>query len=159
MRSRIAVALVLLVAVAIVLVVPRHLDTALIGAVNRLLPESARIPTAPPYNTAFYVVEDLLNILLFIPLAFAIGFATRRWWLGFVLAAALSAGGELIQILIPGRFPSIQDFGLNAIGALIGGGIAAAVNGRRRVRRLSGGGDDAGAAGGRSSRRRARPDR
>ncbi|MCU1472289.1 VanZ family protein [Amnibacterium sp.] len=159
MRTRVAVAAVLLVAVAIVLVFPRHLDTALIGAVDRLLPESARIPTAPPYDRSFYIVEDVLNILLFIPLAFAIGFATGRWWLGFVLAAALSAGGELIQIVIPGRFPSIQDFALNAIGSLIGAGIAAAVNRRRRLRRLSGGAGDGGAAGGRSSRRRARQPR
>jgi glycopeptide antibiotics resistance protein len=154
MRIRIAVVVVLVLAVAVVLVFPGHLDTAFIAALDRVLPESARIPTAPPYTRSFYIAQDVLNILLFVPLGFAIGFATGRWWLGFLLAAALSAGGETLQLFLAGRFPSIQDFALNAAGALIGGGIAAAVNRRRRPARLSGGAG-AGGAEARSSRRRA----
>jgi len=78
-------------------------------------------------------VEDLLaNALLFLPIGFAL--AIRGWTALSTIGAAcaLSMGIELVQFVVPGRFPSVFDVVLNTAGAAPGVWLA----GRWRARAL-----------------------
>ncbi|MEE9170869.1 MAG: VanZ family protein [bacterium] len=74
------------------------------------------------------LADGLRNVLLFFPLGFfctLLG-VSRRWsffaiaiWIGLT-SLILSYWIELIQIFLPGRFPSIIDVFSNTVGGLVG---------------------------------------
>lgn len=69
----------------------------------------------------FGSVDALLNMALFVPLGTGIGLlsATRRRTL--LLAIAISAGVEFLQLtVVPGRDPSLSDIAMNGGGGLVG---------------------------------------
>lgn len=75
------------------------------------------------------VVNGIGNVIVFAPLGFLLAAALRGTWrrqlIGAILiAAALSAGIELTQSIVPGRVVSAGDWALNALGALLGGLVA-----------------------------------
>ncbi|MGZ4333355.1 MAG: VanZ family protein [Gaiellaceae bacterium] len=65
---------------------------------------------------------DILgNVLLFMPFGVAMAFATRVGLRRTVAAGAvLSAAIEIAQLVIPGRWTSVDDFILNTFGAAVG---------------------------------------
>lgn len=69
-------------------------------------------------------IEAPANVLLFIPLGLLLTLLFRRPWIGVLLAVALSVAAELVQFVLPGRLPSLRDVVANALGAMIGAGIA-----------------------------------
>jgi glycopeptide antibiotics resistance protein len=70
----------------------------------------------------------VFNILLFVPLGFALMLRTRRWVVAVGAACCTSVAIETLQALLPlGRTTNVDDVILNAIGAAVGGGIAVAV--------------------------------
>lgn len=66
----------------------------------------------------------LLNVLLFMPLGYVLGRAGRRPLAALGLGLLLSGSIEILQIVIPGRSPTLRDIGANAIGAALGALIA-----------------------------------
>jgi glycopeptide antibiotics resistance protein len=64
--------------------------------------------------------EPVANFLFLIPtfLILLISFPKIRPALSLSLCIALSAASEILQIFIPGRVSSLQDFVLNSLGAL-----------------------------------------
>lgn len=84
------------------------------------------IPFSDPNLNAFDLTG---NFLLFVPAGFfqlQMDVAAARWT--FVIAAALmlSCGGELLQVFMHGRHPTLTDVVMN-----VAGSIAGAVLGRR----------------------------
>lgn len=69
-------------------------------------------------------IEVPANVLLFVPLGFLLTLLFRRPWVGAAIAVMLSVAAEGTQILLPGRQPSLRDIVANALGALIGAGVA-----------------------------------
>lgn len=69
--------------------------------------------------------DDIANVLLFIPLGFALVLAGASWRAAWLNGAAISLLIELSQFLvIPGRFATLSDLLTNTIGALLGASIA-----------------------------------
>lgn len=69
-------------------------------------------------------IEAPANVVLFIPLGFLLTLLFRRAWMGVLCALVLSVSVELVQILLPARFPSLRDIGANSLGAVIGAVLA-----------------------------------
>lgn len=70
----------------------------------------------------FGEIDDVLNVLLFVPLGatLALLLARRAWPVAIVAAFALSAAVEFAQRSIPGRVPDGDDVLWNTVGATIG---------------------------------------
>lgn len=62
----------------------------------------------------------VLNVLLFVPLGFALARDGRAPWRVLAACAALSTGIELAQLLLPDRSPTLRDIVTNAIGGALG---------------------------------------
>lgn len=69
-------------------------------------------------------IEFVANILMFAPLGFLLTVLFRHPWYGVVLALALSAAVEIVQIVIPSRQPSMRDVLANVLGAAVGAAVA-----------------------------------
>jgi F0F1-type ATP synthase assembly protein I len=69
-------------------------------------------------------VEFIANILLFVPLGFLLTLIARPHWLGVVVGLLVSAGVELVQIVIPSREASLRDVLANTCGAAVGAVLA-----------------------------------
>lgn len=65
-------------------------------------------------------VEFAANVALFAPLGILVTLALRRAWTGIAAAVVLSAGAELVQLLLPGRTASARDVVANVLGAAFG---------------------------------------
>ena len=81
----------------------------------------AAIPGTCIWCGHFALADAILNVLLFVPLGLALGMRGRRSplraWLGLTL---LAGAIEVIQIFLPGRFPTLSDVIANSTGAAIG---------------------------------------
>lgn len=64
------------------------------------------------------------NVVMFLPLGFLSALLFRVPWWGVVLAVALSVSAELVQVLLPARTATPRDVLANALGALLGAGLA-----------------------------------
>lgn len=80
-------------------------------------------------------VEFTANVLMFVPLGVLVPLVFRRLWIGVLVAAALSAGAELVQTLLPARHASMRDVLANVLGALLGAAVLWAVTRHRERRR------------------------
>jgi VanZ family protein len=88
-----------------------------------------RLPM-PPWRDRFDVWANFLG---YMPLGMLVALAGlrsgwpagRSWWLASLLPALLSYCMELTQQFLPGRFPSLLDWYLNAAGGLIGATLGA----------------------------------
>ncbi len=82
------------------------------------------VEVAQPLAAAspFREVDDLLNVLLFVPLGatLALLLGRRLWPIAIVAAFALSVAVEFAQRSIPGRVPDGDDVLWNTVGAAIG---------------------------------------
>ena len=83
----------------------------------------------------FPAVEAVGNLLLFVPFGVLAGLLlpVRRWWVVLVAGAALSAAIELIQLAIPGRWTTLQDWVLNTAGTALGLAVLFVVRGGTRA--------------------------
>lgn len=81
-------------------------------------------------------VERTANVILFVPAGLLLCSALPRVprWLVWILCVAVSACAELIQMVLPGREPTVIDVATNATGAAIGVLLHAALF-RRTARR------------------------
>jgi VanZ family protein len=68
-----------------------------------------------------FSLSDLLaNVVLFVPFGVGLALLGRGLRHTLLVAAALSVGIELAQLLIPGRYPGASDTAANAAGAALG---------------------------------------
>jgi glycopeptide antibiotics resistance protein len=128
-RARQWVALSLLagyvVVVALATLTPTAFDDVLQPSLKEML--SALHGTGLPAWFGFSALEFSANILMFIPLAFALSLLMpfRLWWLPFLIGPALSIGIEVTQaLLLAHRTPTVRDVIANSAGAVIGTLIA-----------------------------------
>jgi glycopeptide antibiotics resistance protein len=77
-------------------------------------------------------IEFIANALMFVPLGFLLTLLLRHPVGGMALAVLLSACAEIAQVVIPSRQPSLRDLLANALGALVGAGLARLIVLRRR---------------------------
>ncbi|UCF19746.1 MAG: VanZ family protein [Gemmatimonadota bacterium] len=66
------------------------------------------------------LADAILNVALFVPLGLALALTLERPAAALLLAALLSAGIELAQVVLPGRHPTLGDLVFNTTGALLG---------------------------------------
>jgi glycopeptide antibiotics resistance protein len=66
-------------------------------------------------------LEPVANFLLLVPMFLLLPALSRKIKPGISLAicSGLAAASEIIQIYIPGRYSSTQDFALNCLGAFL----------------------------------------
>ncbi|MDQ4138693.1 MAG: VanZ family protein [Actinomycetota bacterium] len=129
-----AIAAVIAVVVVVTLLIwPTKVDGSLVTLVQAIY---TRFDTGA-WSETIQLARFIANIALFVPLAFLVALASRRWWLGLVVGVATSAGSELVQRILPGRVPSIEDLIANSLGAAIGTLFALAVLSSRRTRKTT----------------------
>jgi len=85
-----------------------------------------------PRLTSYTVRDLIVNIALYMPLGMAGHLVFRKWrvplaayWAPVLLGAVLSASIEMIQVYVPSRNTSLNDFVNNVIGTVLG--VAAGV--------------------------------
>lgn len=83
----------------------------------------------------FPVAEAVGNVLLFVPfgLLWALVAGIRRWPWVLLAGSLTSATIELVQLAIPGRWTTLQDWILNTLGTGVGLVVLALVVRRRRA--------------------------
>lgn len=80
-------------------------------------------------------IEFAANVVLFVPMGFFLTMLFRHPWYGAALSVVVSAGIEIIQILIPNRVPTVRDVVSNSIGAALGALLAWLIVLRREHKR------------------------
>ena len=86
-------------------------------------------------------IEFAANVAMFAPLGLLLTLLLGQPWRGVLLALALSASAELVQIVVPSRQASLRDIVANVLGAAIGAAIAGILLSKReRARRPRAGG-------------------
>ncbi len=118
-------------AVLVLLLVPRHVDLPISWlSASRLLGDAADGGTP-----LWWLLEDVSNVLLFVPVGAVLARALRPT-AAVLVGCSLSGACELAQLWIPNRHGSLLDVSMNAIGTLAGVLLLLAV--RRRAARRSG---------------------
>ena len=94
-------------------------------------------PLGVPFSVAYPVMEFLANIALFVPfgLLSAVSWPALSRWSIFAAGFATSGVIELVQLMLPTRYPTVSDLIANTLGAAIGCGVAAFFHRLRRARR------------------------
>jgi glycopeptide antibiotics resistance protein len=120
---------------------PQPDDPSAFGWVRRTVVRFADVTGVP---LTFPVAEAVGNVLLFVPFGLLVGLVLRRRrWLALPLGSATSALIETVQLAIPGRWTTLQDWVLNTVGTAAGFGVLALV---LAARASAGAGDDEGRA-------------
>ena len=72
-----------------------------------------------------FIMEAILNIVLFIPVGFLLGgsFISMTWWRIMVVGSILSIAIEALQFLMMRGFSEIDDVIHNTLGCMIGYGL------------------------------------
>ena len=123
---------VYLVALAWLVFTPEPSDETAFGWVRQTIDRIA----AHGVPLTFPVAEAAGNVLLFVPFGLLVGALVRprRWWAVLVAGSVTSAAIETIQLAIPGRWTTLQDWILNTAGTAVGLVVLALV-GRTRAGR------------------------
>ena len=66
------------------------------------------------------LADGLANVLLFVPLGLGLALAAVRGRRVWIVGASLSCLVEVIQLLLPGRYPSVGDVVCNTLGTVAG---------------------------------------
>lgn len=121
-----------LAALALVGFWPTPVDAPAQGPLSRTLAQlqAAGVPHSFDYDT----VEATANMLIYVPVGFAVTVGFRSsWWQTVGVGACTSACVELGQLLfLQHRYPSLIDVATNTAGALLGFLLARTFQGRRK---------------------------
>ncbi len=72
-----------------------------------------------------YLAENIMNVVVFVPVGILIGIAmrSRNVWAALLVGAGLSVGIELLQFVFKKGFTEVDDVMHNTLGCLIGYGV------------------------------------
>ncbi|WP_313357700.1 VanZ family protein [Microbacterium sp.] len=109
------------VALALIVWLPATAASKVTGVVFRF----ARFVSAHTdisLTTSYAVFEFLANIALFVPLGLLLvaAFPRANAWVVLLIGYSASATIELVQTLLPSRYPTLSDVIANALGTAIG---------------------------------------
>lgn len=109
------------VALALIVWLPATAASKVTGVVFRI----ARFVSAHTdisLTTSYAVFEFLANIALFVPLGLLLvaAFPRANAWVVLLIGYSASATIELVQTLLPSRYPTLSDVIANALGTAIG---------------------------------------
>jgi len=105
---------------------------AIVGAIvlailaATLVPSRSGIlrPFSPCLTCDFrWLADGVLNVALFVPLGLAAGWRATSFWRVAVAGALLSTAIEVLQMMVPGRDPSLRDIVANTTGAALGAAL------------------------------------
>ncbi|MDJ0376234.1 VanZ family protein [Cryobacterium sp. PH31-L1] len=120
-RGALWITLAYLVLLTLIAFWPTPVDRGMHGSIGAFVTwlHAHGMPNRFGYDT----IEFTANIALFIPVGLLVVVlaGARRWWLGPVAGAIISAMIELGQlVLLPERFATVNDVIANSLGALFG---------------------------------------
>lgn len=129
----------LLAYIAVVLVItmwPSPRDPGRIPLLRRLLDWAHGVGVPAWFDVP--TLEVTANVAMFAPLGLLLASSRRlpRPWLAVVAALTFSGAIETVQILLPGRYPTLQDVVANTAGAALGA-AAVVVHRAWRARRAA----------------------
>ena len=78
--------------------------------------------TGVSMSTSYALFEFAANIALFVPFGLLVAAAwprTNAWWI-ILLGFSASAAIELVQTMLPSRYPTVSDVIANTLGAVVG---------------------------------------
>jgi VanZ family protein len=127
-RGALWIALLYLVALTLIAFWPTPVDRDLQGAIGAFVTwlHGHGVPDRFGYST----IESSANVVLFVPVGlFVVILAgARRWWLGPMVGALVSALIEFGQLIfLPARFATLNDVAANTLGAILGTVLAVVV--------------------------------
>ncbi|MBN8424159.1 VanZ family protein [Microbacterium esteraromaticum] len=109
------------VALALIVWLPATAASKVTGIVYRLAQfVSSRLDVS--MTTTYTLFEFLANIALFVPLGLLLvaAFPRNSAWVVLLLGYATSATIELVQTMLPSRYPTLSDVIANTLGTAIG---------------------------------------
>lgn len=109
------------VALALIVWLPATAASKVTGIVYRLAQfVSSRLDVS--MTTTYTLFEFLANIALFVPLGLLLvaAFPRNSAWVVLLLGYATSATIELVQTMMPSRYPTLSDLIANTVGTAIG---------------------------------------
>ncbi|WP_105033464.1 VanZ family protein [Cryobacterium aureum] len=120
-RGALWITLVYLAALALIAFWPTPVDRDVHGSIGAFVTwlHAHGMPNRFGYDT----IEFTANVALFVPVGLLVVVlaGARRWWLGPVAGALISAMIELGQLIfLPERFATVNDVVANSIGAVFG---------------------------------------
>jgi hypothetical protein len=71
--------------------------------------------------TRRWVADGVLNVWLFVPFGFIVGWSAQSFRKAIMWSLALSIGIEVAQMFMPGRTSAVNDIIFNSIGGAVGG--------------------------------------
>jgi hypothetical protein len=107
----------------------RSRHPAIVGAIALAILAVTLLPyrngALSPFSFCFtcdfrWLADAVLNIGLFLPLGMALARRGRSWWIATLAGAVFSTAIELLQMVVPGRDPSLRDIVANTLGAALG---------------------------------------
>ena len=77
------------------------------------------------YDRPELLVPNIMNVLVFIPIGFLLGFLARsiKWWTVLLIGVFFSVSIELLQFCFKSGFSEVDDVMHNTLGCVIGYGI------------------------------------
>lgn len=74
------------------------------------------------YNRSGLLVENIMNVVVFIPVGLLLGFAFKRmtWWKNLLIGCGFSVTIEIFQFCMKRGFSEVDDVMHNTLGCLIG---------------------------------------
>lgn len=79
------------------------------------------------YNRPDLLIENIMNVVVFVPVGFLLGFATKEgkkgWLVALLIGAGLSIGIETLQLAFKLGFAEVDDVMHNTLGCMIGYGV------------------------------------
>ena len=81
------------------------------------------------YNRSDLLVENIMNVVVFIPIGQLLGVAFKRmtWWKVMLIGCAISVTIEVLQFFFMKGFSEVDDVMHNTLGCLIGCGVCRAI--------------------------------
>ena len=115
----------------VILLWPQPIEGTPVGSILAKWLAGVLDPQGTHRTSTYRVMEEALNVAIFVPFAFAIyqSCSRRKFAFSLLIPICISAIGEICQLLfLPYRVASFQDVCLNSAGALFGTLIAWGVN-------------------------------
>jgi hypothetical protein len=91
-----------------------------------------------PRWITYDLVQFVANVVLTAPIGFFLAMALPRrlWWAAALICIVLFAAGEIAQLFLPSRVPSLLDWLANSLGGFVGALLWRVTGGRDRGRRM-----------------------